>query len=231
MSGLLTLATAGEGEQDFAARIRGRAMAGAAVAAQPPVHQERTEYPPEWGSGNEEWVVGDAQEESGAATPAVEQDGGGILAFDIGTDMKLVTEVLDKALTALGGDRESQVEDMSDIPNVCVVEAFRKITVGGNALPPMAIGKLMKWVRKCKEQASGTVSASTGKKTAGPAQVQHVYHVHNAPATIEAAPPKRKIADVLEQGVDAQVTVLSKEDLAALRDRYSKKLGGPHPRV
>ena len=145
--------------------------------------------------------------------------------------MKIVTEALDKALIALGGDRESQVDDMTDIPNVCIVEAFRKITVGGAVLAPMAIDKLMKWVHTCKELASGTASASTGKKTTGPAQVQHVYHVHNAPATIEAAPPKRKIVDVLEQGVEAQVTVLSKEDLAALRDRYSKKLGGPPPRV
>ena len=56
MSGLLALATAGEGEQDFAARIRGRAMAGAAVAALPPIPQERTEYPPDWES--EEGMVG-----------------------------------------------------------------------------------------------------------------------------------------------------------------------------
>ena len=81
------------------------------------------------------------------------------VAFTIGTEMGLTPAILDVALTALGGNRESSAEEVGDTPEVCAVDALRVVVHNGSALPPMAVGRLVKWTKKCKEAVSGVSTA------------------------------------------------------------------------
>ena len=81
------------------------------------------------------------------------------VAFTIGAEMGLTPTILDVALAALGGNRESSAEEVGDTPEVCAAHALRVVVHNGSALPPMAVGRLVKWTKRCKEAASGASTA------------------------------------------------------------------------
>ena len=103
-------------------------------------------------------------EEDEAAEAAAEGVGAVIepLTFEIGLVMKLTEVQFDTALGALGGDRESTVSDVSDIPDVTCIDTFRDLTIDGAATPPMLQGKFMKWLRKTRELAGGGAMMNAG---------------------------------------------------------------------
>ena len=45
----------------------------------------------------------------------------------------------------------SSAVEVGDTPEVCAVDTLRVVTHNGSALPPMAVGRLIYWTKKCKE--------------------------------------------------------------------------------
>ena len=82
-------------------------------------------------------------------------------AYELGVSLAIPTETLDAVLRQAGGSRETSVEDISNIPEMCFMRVLGNARLGGthedlgqvtqpSPIPALAIAKLVKWWHRAK---------------------------------------------------------------------------------